>query len=104
MICFPDHEHLASVLRFAAENNCADKLVEKLSYLAQYGDGTNMCEVYADWAPNSFAFLMKHPDGTRWFNGGLIYSGPGQPLNGSAPALTVGIGIDSSKHGWSVHT
>ena len=47
---------------------------------------------------------MKHPDGSRWFNGGLIYSGPGQPLDGSAPALTVGIGIDSSVHNWSVHT
>jgi hypothetical protein len=34
----------------------------------------------------------------------LIYFGPGQPLDGSAPALTVGIGIDSSAHGWSIHT
>ena len=104
MIVFKDPEHLASVLRFAVENDCTDKLCERLNYLAKYQDGQNMCEVYSDWAPHSFAFVMLRPDGTRWFNGGVIYSGPGQPLNGSAPALTVGIGVDSSKHGWSVHT
>lgn len=104
MIAFKDPEHLASVLRFAVENDCATKLLERLDYLAKYQDGQNMCEVYSDWAPNSFAFVLKRPDGSTWFNGGLIYSGPGQPLDGSAPALTVGIGIDSSKHGWSVHT
>ena len=104
MLEIKNTEHLLGVMKFAISVGAADKLVEKLLYLDRYGDGDNACELYNDWAPNSFAFLMRKPDGTSWFNGGLIYSGPGQPLDGSAPALTVGIGIDSSQHGWSVHT
>lgn len=97
-------EHFASVVEFAVNNGCTDKLMERLRYLATYADGEGTCCLHKDWAPNSFEFVMYHKDGTRWFNGGLIYSGPGQPLNGSAPALTVGIGVDCSVHGWSVHT
>ena len=104
MIKFHDLEHFAEVLEFALAHNCDDVLTERLSYLTGYHEGENTCHVYKDWAPHSFAFLMVHPDGSRWFNGGLIYSGPGQPLDGSSPALTVGIGIDSTQHGWSVHT
>lgn len=104
MIEFKNTKHLIEVMDFATKVGAMDKLLDKLRYLAEYGDGSNICELYGDWAANSFAFGMNRPDGTRWFNGGLIYSGPGQPLDGSAPALTVGIGIDSSVHGWSVHT
>lgn len=103
MINFHNTKHLIDVMNFAVKVGAIDKLLDKLRYLAEYGDD-NICELYDDWAPHSFEFLMKHPDGSRWFNGGLIYSGPGQPLDGSAPALTVGIGIDSSVHNWSVHT
>ncbi len=104
MIEFKDPEHFLSVLKWAAEHDCATKLAERLNYLATYANGDNICELYRDFAPHSFEFLMKHADGSRWFNGGLIYSGPSQPLNGSAPALTVGIGVDNSQHNWSVHT
>ena len=104
MIKFENPEHLAKVMQFALHNGCADKLLERLDYLAQYGEGDNTCHLHRDSAPNSFAFAMLKPDGEFWFNGGLIYSGPDQPLDGSFPGLTVGIGIDSSKHGWSVHT
>jgi len=104
MIEFKAPDHLAQVLKFAVENDCAVKLLERLDYLANYADGKGTCEIHNDWAPHSFAFLMLREDGSRWFNGGLIYSGPGQPLDGSGPAFTVGIGVDSSRHGWSVHT
>lgn len=104
MLEIKNTEHLLGVLLFADKVGATAKLIDKLKYLAEYGDGNNICELHNDWAPHSFAFGMNRPDGTRWFNGGLIYSGPGQPLDGSAPALTVGIGIDSSKHGWSIHT
>jgi hypothetical protein len=106
MIEFKNTKHLIEVMDFAIKVGAMDKLLDKLRYLAEYGNGEvdNICELHNDWAPHSFEFVMKHPDGTRWFPGGLIYSGPGQPLDGSAPALTVGIGIDSSVHGWSVHT
>jgi hypothetical protein len=87
------------------------------------------CILYRDFAPLSFTFVMqrlKRPaaQGVRthlmmtpaehvayctedrnwnhWFNGGLIYQGPSQPADGSAPSLTVS--IDPTKHGWFVHT
>lgn len=103
MIEFKDPEHLLNVFEFAAENNCAAKLNAQLRYLAEYGDGNNICHLYRDHAPLSFEFLMLRPDGTRWFNGGLIYSGPGQPLNGSGPAFTVSL-TNEPGHSWSVHT
>jgi hypothetical protein len=43
----------------------------------------------------------------HWFIGGLIYSGPGFPSDGSAPNFTVSLDPDASggvKHMWSVHT
>lgn len=99
-----DSEHFARVMEFAITNKCADKLLERLDYLASYsGDPATTCHLYHDHAPHSFAFGMKR-HGQHWFAGGLIYSGPGQALDGSGPAFTVGIGIDSSVHGWSVHT
>lgn len=67
----------------------------------------------ADHAPMSLGFALfrgadtpQVPSGkfdVTWA-GGFIYEGPRQPLNGSAPALTVNIGGDSSQHSWSVHT
>lgn len=99
-----DTEHFARVVEFAIANKCYDKLMERLDYLGHYSDHPTVCCLYHDHAPNSFAFVMKNEQGQGWFAGGLIYSGPSQPLDGSAPALTVGIGIDSSRHGWSVHT
>ena len=104
MIDFKDPEHFLTVLKWAITNNCADKLVERLDYLANYGDGNNQVNIHRDSAPNSFEFLMRRPDGTRWFNGGLIYSGPGQPLNGSSPAFTVSLAPTGREHDWSVHT
>ncbi len=98
-------DKLAEAVQFAINNGCIGELTDKLLYLSIYNpDHKTTCELYPDHAPLSFEFLMKHEDGTRYFNGGLIYSGPGQPLDGTGPALTVGIGIDSSKHGWSIHT
>ena len=99
-----DPYHFATVLEWAVANKCHDKLIEKLDYLGNYSDEATTCWLYSDFALNSFKFVMERADGMRWFSGGLIYSGPTQPLDGSAPALTVGIDIDSSVHGWSVHT
>mgnify|MGYP000851047503 FL=1 len=100
-----DPDHFARVVEFAMANKCHDKLMERLDYLAHYGDDpATTCHLYADHAPHSFAFAMKRHGSQFWFNGGVIYSGPGQALNGTGPAYTVGIGVDSSVHGWSVHT
>jgi hypothetical protein len=101
-------DHLEAVRAFAHAHDCETALQDKLDYLSNYGEGKNICTLFHDFAPNSFQFLMAHPDGSRWFNGGLIYSGPGQPLDGSFPALTVNIsclnGRTDRAHRWSVHT
>lgn len=104
-------DRLAEVVSFALDNHCLDKLTSQLEYLSTYAahDGPeNVCHLHADYAENSFEFLIERPDGTRWFNGGLIYSGPGQPLDGSGPAFTVSLdmlnGRTDVKHNWSVHT
>lgn len=99
-----DPEHFAEVLQFALATKSTEKLMERLDYLAHYSDPSTTCHLYRDSAPNSFGFAMKRHGSQFWFNGGLIYSGPGQPLNGSGPAFTVGIGVDNSVHGWSIHT
>ena len=104
MIEFHDTDHFLKVLEFAVQANATKELADKLKYLSDYGGGGNMCRLFRDWAPNSFTFNITKPDGQFWFNGGLIYSGPGQPLDGSAPALTVSLGADTGKHNWSVHT
>lgn len=130
MIQIHDPAYFEQVIAFAAQAGASAQLVERLAYLSNYGSEPERggydalpdaaarlawalthanpmsarCELYPDFAPHSFRFLMLRADGSRWFNGGLIYSGPGQPLDGSFPALTVGIGIDTSVHGWSIHT
>lgn len=98
-----DPEHMAKVIEFAVANKCAHKLLERLDYLSNYSDEATTCHLYSDHAPNSFAFAMKRHDSQFWFNGGLIYSGPGQPLDGSGPAFTVSIGTEPG-HSWSMHT
>lgn len=105
MLKIADPEYFTQVLEFALANGCAKRLLERLTYLADYGGNPTFttCTLQRDFAPYSFGFLIEK-DGKPWFNGGLIYSGPDQPLNGGAPAFTVGIGIDSSTHGWSIHT
>lgn len=79
------------------------RLTERLEYLATYAGGEGTCELHNDVAPQSFEFLMRRADGTPWFNGGLIYSGPGMPADGTGPALTVSLTVESG-HSWSVHT
>lgn len=100
MIKFASPDHLADVMKFAVDNNCADKLIAGFQRLARHP----MCEIHYDFAPNSFAFMVLNDDGSHGFNGGLIYSGPGQQLSGSAPTYTVSVEPHSNEHNWSVHT
>lgn len=136
MLTIHDEDYFAGVLDFAARAGVLDKLLDKLAYLSNYGQigeavptfGPDQpqerlawirtkpnaisanCELHKDASPHSFGFLMKDANGAAWFNGGLIYSGPGDEdeapirLDGSFPALTVGIGIDDTQHDWSIHT
>lgn len=98
-------DYLAEVETWAKENGCIDKLESRLDYLRNYGGAPDFteCYLYKDFAPHSFEFVIER-EGKRWFNGGLIYSGPGQPLDGSFPALTVDLGPSGREHDWSIHT
>jgi len=109
-------ERFLQVVKFAAENNLLDNLLDSLDYLRTYANREGCtyakdegkdtrCTLHNDFAPMSFLFSLDKFDGEQWsgwFGGGLIYSGPNQPLDGSGPAFTVGIGMP--KVGWSVHT
>ena len=110
-------EHFGKVMEFAAEMNLVDQFLSVLKRQSEYANGpgcsydreegkNTKCELYSDFAPYSFTFVMfrqEEPDGEwkPWFNGGLIYQGPGLPANGSAPSFTVSLNKDT---GWFVHT
>lgn len=53
--------------------------------------------LWIDFAPYSFG--VTFPTGIA---GGLIFQGPSNPANGSAPSFTVS--MDSSAVGWFLHT
>ena len=113
-VCCP--ERLEKARAFAKALGVEDNLQSRLDYLAAYAcqdqDGhidpkLTKCCLGADFAPHSFYFKMHRllPDGTYkfWFDGGLIYHGPGQPGDGSAPAFSVEVGGPEGPH-WSIHT
>ena len=53
------------------------------------------------------AIEIPEPEYEFWYNGGLIYSGPGLPADGSFPSLSVSLDPDANsgkRHMWSVHT
>jgi hypothetical protein len=102
-------EHMTKVLRFAVQVGATEQFVQRLEYLATYAQPhtDTSCELYTDWAPFSFGFVMSRRSGgtwERWFNGGMIYEGPGQPADGSMPALTVSLRPRRRLHDWGVHT
>lgn len=111
-------ERFRDVVAFAVQVGALDQFLGRINYLASYAlsSGTIAdvkCELFPDFAPHSFAFVVHstvkpiHLGGEwmRWFNGGLIYSGPGLPSDGSEPSLTVNLDPrDGKVHQWSVHT
>lgn len=97
----PD-EYLTRILEFAERRKITDKLLKWLTYLNDYaGDRSQGCQVYRDVFP-SFGFTMLDKAGARWFNGGMIYYGPGDSGVG-APQYSVRIGTDLEED-WSINT
>ena len=112
-------EHFDEVRKFAEEVGALEEFEERIKYLKTFAcdDGETFdetktkCELAKDFAPYSFTFLLLKKDSfgeySPWFNGGLIYSGPGLPADGSAPSLTVSLdprATDGKTHIWGVHT
>lgn len=96
-------EHFAEVTAFAKQAEASEALTNALSRLKNLaGDGT--AYLHKDFAPLSFAFMILDKAGKRDLVGGMIYSGPSQILNGSAPTYTVGVEPPSIDHKWSIHT
>ena len=59
MITFCNPKHLIDVMDFATKVGAIDKLLDKLRYPAEYGEGDNMRDLHADWAPHSFTFTVR---------------------------------------------
>lgn len=111
VLVVPDHEAMAYLeeqMAFARSIDRMDNLAERLYFLVQSGrPRPTRTVLFRDFAPHSFIFTQQQVDdsGQKWvrtMNGGLIYSGPDQPLDGSAPAYTVS--LNDSHVGWSTHT
>lgn len=103
-------DRLDAAKAFAERVGAGDRLQRMLDYLANFGGTPEMYEarLYGDHAAFSFGFSL-HPlrdgkPGDAMIAGGVIYSGPGQALDGSAPALTVSLTQSRHQHDWSCHT
>ena len=99
MLIVKCQERLDEVREFAMENGIEESLDKALEAVGKFGD---KAELHHDFAPHSFTFLVRKEDGGVGFNGGVIYSGPAQALDGSGPAFTVGLG--ERPPGWSIHS
>jgi Domain of unknown function (DUF4120) len=112
MMIIEDQGHFDKAHQFARSVGAEAELQNQLDFLAGFGgDPAKVrCHPYSDFAPHSFFWRMEYssPDGWKpGLVGGLIYSGPGAPSDGSAPSFSVSLNPDASsgrKHMWSVHT
>lgn len=109
-----DQEHFDAVMKFAEANGLKEQLEQALDRLRNYSyypddpeSVEKKCTLRRDYAPHSFAFEIYRPDPEKpgewvfWFNGGLIFQGPKNPANGSAPSFTVSLAEGT---GWFMHT
>ena len=112
MLIIENQEHFDSVRDFARSVGAGAELQRHLDFLASFGgDAAKVrCRLDSDFAPHSFFWRMEYssPDGWKTgLVGGLIYSGPGAPSDGSAPSFSVSLNPDAAagrKHMWSIHT
>lgn len=102
MLVVKNQEHYEKVLAFADSVGKRAQLDDRLAFLDGYAQGRAKCILYADFAPYSFEFvLLDAKTGAKWFNGGLLYFGPGDDGSGD-PQFSVR--LDSRESGWEIHT
>ena len=112
MLIIENQEHFDSVGDFAGSVGAGAELQRHLDFLASFGGDVAKvrCRLYSDFAPHSFFWRMEYSSADGWKTrlvGGLIYSGPGAPSDGSAPSFSVSLNPDAAagrKHMWSNHT
>ena len=122
-ITIEDPLKLREIINFADKNGCTDQLGRDLIYFLSVlcassvggvnadgslkpADRPSQATIAADFAPLSMSFAIRLGD-RFGLCGGWIYAGPGQPADGSAPALSVNLNSmfgSMPKHSWSVHT
>jgi len=93
MIVIKCQEHYDSTLAYAKLVDKEDNLQQNLRRLANMGE---IVELYKDFAPHSFLFVVKNNDGKKEYNGGLIY-------HGFSHHVTLSVSL-SETDGWSIHT
>lgn len=102
-------QELAEARAFADQVGARRELEVQLEYLSTYAGSENVCDLYRDFAPHSFRFVVQTPERegeTRRvvLKGGLLYYGPGEGGVG-LPQLSVSMSsTDAKKHRWEVHT
>jgi hypothetical protein len=103
-------DRLEQVREFARSMGLSQQLERQLCFLGRTwsGEKTDQCILYGDFAPHSFSFCRyilpayaRTGERTFNYNGGLIYSGPGCPGDGSFPSLSVNL---TPGTGWFCHT
>jgi hypothetical protein len=107
-----NQEHSDKVREFARSVGAEAELQKQLDFLASFGgDAARVrCYLYRDFAPHSFCWRTEHSSLDGWkpgLVGGLIYSGPCAPSDGSSSSLSVSLNPDAAtgqKHMWSIHT
>ena len=112
MLIVENQEHFDKVHEFARSVGAEAELQKQLDFLAGFGGDAakTRCHLYSDFAPHSFFWRMEHSSIDDWqpgLMGGLIYSGPGVPSDGSAPSFNVSLNPDAAtglKHMRSIHT
>jgi hypothetical protein len=112
MLIIENQQHFDEVREFARSVGAVAELQRRLDFLANFGgDAAKVrCRLYSDFAPHSFFWRMEYSSLEGWQTGlvgGLIYSGPGAPSDGSAPSFSVSLNPDAAAgrtHMWSIHT
>ena len=112
MLIIEKEEHFDRVRDFAHSVGADAELQRHLDFLASFGGDAakERCRLYSDSAPHSFFWRIEYSSPEGWKTGlvgGLIYSGPCAPSDGSAPSFSVSLNPDAAagrKHMWSIHT
>jgi len=101
MLIIENQEHFDKVREFARSVGADAELQKRLDFLAGFGgDPAKVrCRPYGDFAPHSFFWRIEYSSLEGWkpgLVGGLIYSGPGAPSDGSAPSFSVSLNPDAA--------
>lgn len=91
-------EHYDKVVEYAKSigDTTLQNCVERLKQWEKNSNGRYEIELYRDFAPYSFGFAERTPDGRSGIVGGLLYHG--------RPDESFAVMIEGPFHGWSIHT